>query len=278
MIFSKKSLAVLFIISILVLIPIFSYAMVTEPTDSIWLTQADFDEAYELDGFETEKGIRYSSSSWTYYMPAGNFTMSGDIELSDSDGDANFLEFTEGECVVNLNDSTVKAILYVQSDDQAVDLTLNGDGTIIGDVACYGNASVIINGGIYEGTFWSQYGATFTINDCRLAYFPDNYEEGDYQSAGIMVSDDASLIVNGGTFLSGGFSVIYADDMFDTGATLIEINGGTFKGSECAAVIQECDEIIISSGEFVGKGMVGIDFEDFATLTISGGTFEGPMS
>ena len=245
----------------------FAIAMIVLPfgVNAADISQADFDAAIANPG-TFSNGVGYSSDAADYYLEAdGTYTLTSNINL---DGHALFLTKT---ITLDLNGNTISTVENVYSPLVAVEgstanVTITGAGTISADwvsVGAYGEASLTIENGTYNGSVEVEGAANVTIKNGTFT----SSSQGaiNFKSAG-------TATINNGTFTgNNGISAMYIINSEGS----ININGGTFVGSEDCGIEQggsTTPTITITGGTFTGK-VAGIGFES-ATVKLSSGTFK----
>ena len=156
--------------------------------------------------------------------------------------------------------------------DMEVEGTPNEYGDIEQDILVDGGVIVLdLNGHTLKTAntsdflIWLQNGATLTINDSseekcgKMITYDGAYD--------VIYAESGKLVINGGTF--EGANIV---EGWDNGST-IEINGGTFIGTEYA-IYSQSSILTITGGTFTA-GKSALDFTSNGKPTITGGSFSG---
>lgn len=156
--------------------------------------------------------------------------------------------------------------------DMEVEGTPNEYGDIEQDILVDGGVIVLdLNGHTLKTAntsdflIWLQNGATLTINDSseekcgKMITYDGAYD--------VIYAESGKLVINGGTF--EGANIV---EGWDNGST-IEINGGTFIGTEYA-IFAQSSILTITGGTFTG-GVYALKFNNNGTQFIIGGSFSG---
>ena len=156
--------------------------------------------------------------------------------------------------------------------DMEVEGTPNEYGDIDQDILVDGGVIVLdLNGHTLKTAntsdflIWLQNGATLTINDSseekcgKMITYDGAYD--------VIYAESGKLVINGGTF--EGANIV---EGWDNGST-IEINGGTFIGTEYA-IFAQSSILTITGGTFTG-GVYALKFNNNGTQFIIGGSFSG---
>ena len=204
------------------------------------LNQDAFDQA--LAGTPTN-GVTYDVTDGTYKLAAGSYKITGDITIDKTVG-------VVGNVTLDTNGKDLTITVYPAIGISGSNsLTINGTGTISGNILVCEEASLTIN----DGNFVSDMGGAINAHDgSHLTINNGKFTAG---ASAVYVMHDATATITGGEFTSLG------DNGVEAGSGVLNISGGTFKGFVTGLMVGDAT-LNLSGGKFIAT-------DDLGGITIS---------
>lgn len=256
-----------FVFALMIMLPISVFAA-TE------IKQADLEASA---GGDTSKGITYEEGDFGIYKFAeGEYTLGEDIDLDNS-----VFEVDNANVTFDLNGKVLEADLSAIEVYGNSVVNIKGNGTINAPTSLSATAGSVIN--VENGTFNGYVKADGIVenNEAKYAYL--NIKNGTFKSSIQLIYGNA--VIDDGTFDT---TESYSDAVYVWSGSSIEINGGTFKSNEYAAIMVEPmagmnadpeapvpnpKSITINGGSFTAP-MNGLAVANVESATLTGGTFK----